>query len=201
MNKRTGGIDTCLTMACASPGDRLDAGKSQREQLPLEAHAELADGAHKDPLAVLAQQDRTRLPELVPIRYGRMSRNPFTFMRGAAAIMASDLASASSTDLRVQLCGDAHLGNFRWFHAPDRRLVFDLNDFDETLPGPFEWDVKRLAASITIAARNNGFNKDQCRAATRSRSPAAQAPRPGSPRNRGGSRGGDRGPRPCSAGR
>jgi len=168
MNKRTGGIDTCLTMACASPGDRLDAGKSQREQLPLEAHAELADGAHKDPLAVLAQQDRTRLPELVPIRYGRMSRNPFTFMRGAAAIMASDLASASSTDLRVQLCGDAHLGNFRWFHAPDRRLVFDLNDFDETLPGPFEWDVKRLAASITIAARNNGFNKDQCRAATRS---------------------------------
>jgi uncharacterized protein (DUF2252 family) len=97
-----------------------------------------------------------------------MSRSPFTFFRGAAAVMASDLAAGSRTDLWVELCGDAHLGNFRWYHAPDRRLVFDLNDFDETLPGPFEWDVKRLAASITVSARNNGFSQKKCRAATRS---------------------------------
>jgi len=169
MKTRKGAIDTCSTTACAAPADRLDAGQSQREKLPLEAHAELvSDSARTDPLAVLAQQDHLRLPELVPIRYGRMSQNIFTFLRGSAAIMASDLSGTPSTDLRVQLCGDAHLGNFRWYHAPDRRLVFDLNDFDETLPGPFEWDVKRLAASVTIAARNNGFTADQCRAATRS---------------------------------
>ncbi|UCB54131.1 MAG: DUF2252 domain-containing protein [Thiotrichales bacterium] len=164
----TNAIDSSLTMACAPPGDRLDAGKSRRAQLPLEAHAELpADSVRTDPLVVLAQQDKQRLPELVPIRYGRMSRNPFTFLRGAAAVMASDMAGTTSTDLRVQLCGDAHLGNFRWYHAPDRRLVFDLNDFDETLPGPFEWDVKRLAASVTVAARNNGFSAKECREATR----------------------------------
>ena len=97
-----------------------------------------------------------------------MGRTPFTFLRGAAAIMASDLAAGARTDLRVELCGDAHLGNFRWYCAPNRELVFDLNDFDETLPGPFEWDVKRLAASVTVAARANGFSRMQARAATRS---------------------------------
>ena len=161
-------IDTCLSMACAPPGDRRDAGRAVRDTMPLEAHAEpITSSDRPDPLSVLAQQDEQRVPELVPIRYGRMSRNRFTFLRGAAAVMASDLAGTTSTDLRVQLCGDAHLGNFRWYHAPDRRLVFDLNDFDETLPGPFEWDVKRLAASVTVAARNNGFSGKQCREATR----------------------------------
>jgi uncharacterized protein (DUF2252 family) len=153
----------------APPSDRYDAGRSQQDSVPLEAHAEVITGAGRaDPLAILAQQDKSRLPELVPLRYGRMSRTPFTFLRGAAAIMASDLAAGARTDLWVELCGDAHLGNFRWYHAPDRRLVFDLNDFDETLPGPFEWDVKRLAASVTVAARNNGFSGKKARAATRS---------------------------------
>ena len=98
----------------------------------------VTDADRADPLALLAQQDKCRLSDLVPLRYGRMSRTPFTFLRGAATVMASDLAAGSRTDLWVELCGDAHLGNFRWYHAPDRQLVFDLNDFDETLPGPFE---------------------------------------------------------------
>jgi len=118
-------------------------------------------------LSILAQQDATRLGELVPIRYGRMSRTPFTFLRGAAATMAADLAAGPFTDVQVELCGDAHVGNFRLYYSPDRRLVFDLNDFDETLPGPFEWDVKRLAASITVAACVNGFTESQTRTATR----------------------------------
>jgi len=152
-----------------SPANRYDAGKSQRSSVPLEAHAELAaDAGRADTLAVLAQQDKSRLAELIPIRYGRMSRTPFTFLRGAAAVMASDLAGTARTDLRVELCGDAHLGNFRWYHAPDRELVFDLNDFDETLPGPFEWDVKRLAASIMVAARVNGCSDKEARDAARS---------------------------------
>lgn len=148
---------------------RHDAGRAQRETVPLEAHAETVPGHDRtDPFKILAEQDASRLPELVPLRYGRMSRTPFTFLRGAAAIMASDLAAGPSTSLRVELCGDAHLGNFRWYCAPNRELVFDLNDFDETLPGPFEWDVKRLAASITVSARANGFSAKQARAATRS---------------------------------
>ena len=152
----------------APPEIRYDSGRAQRDSVPLEAHAELvADADRTDPLAILAQQDKSRLPELIPLRYGRMSATPFTFLRGAAAVMASDLAAGDRTDLSVELCGDAHLGNFRWYHAPDRELVFDLNDFDETLPGPFEWDVKRLAASITVAARNKGFSGKQARTATR----------------------------------
>jgi len=152
-----------------SPASRYDAGRSQRESVPLEAHAELAANADRaDPLAILAQQDNNRLPELIPLRYGRMSATPFTFLRGAAAVMASDLAAGARTDLWAELCGDAHLGNFRWYHAPDRELVFDLNDFDETLPGPFEWDVKRLAASVTVSARKNGFSGKKARDATRS---------------------------------
>ena len=152
-----------------SPANRYDAGKSLRSGIPLEAHAELAAGAEReDALVILAQQDKSRLPELIPLRYGRMSRTPFTFLRGAAAVMANDLAGTARSDLRVELCGDAHLGNFRWYHAPDRKLVFDLNDFDETLPGPFEWDVKRLAASIAVTARANGFSGKETRDTTRS---------------------------------
>jgi uncharacterized protein (DUF2252 family) len=153
----------------ADPADRYEAGRARLEAVPLEAHAEAALGAGRvDPLTILAKQEKTRLPELIPLRYGRMSRTPFTFLRGSAAIMASDLAAGVSTDLQVELCGDAHLGNFRWYRAPNRELVFDLNDFDETLPGPFEWDVKRLAASVTVAASAGGFTHAQARRATRS---------------------------------
>ena len=158
-----------LAQVLASPRARYEAGRSRCDAVPLEAHADVvADDERVDPLKILAEQDKSRLTELIPLRYGRMSRTPFTFLRGAAAVMASDLALTPRTDLLVELCGDAHLGNFRLYHAPDRRLVFDLNDFDETLPGPFEWDVKRLAASVTVSARNNGFPNDKCRAVTRS---------------------------------
>jgi uncharacterized protein (DUF2252 family) len=153
----------------AAPADRYAAGRARLEAVPLEAHADAAPGAGRaDPLTILVAQEKTRLQELIPVRYGRMSRTPFTFLRGSAAIMASDLAAGARTDLQVELCGDAHLGNFRWYSAPTRDLVFDLNDFDETLPGPFEWDVKRLAASITVAGRASGFTNEQARRATRS---------------------------------
>jgi uncharacterized protein (DUF2252 family) len=111
----------------------------------------------RDPVEILVHQARTRVPELVPIRHGRMLRSPFAFFRGAAAIMAADLAGTPVSGPRVQLCGDAHVANYAMFAAPDRRLVFDLNDFDETLAGPWEWDVKRLAASIAVAGRDRGF--------------------------------------------
>jgi uncharacterized protein (DUF2252 family) len=120
-----------------------------------------------DPVALLQEQDATREPDLVPVRYGRMLVSPFTFYRGAAKIMAADLAGTLTAGLPVQLCGDAHLSNFGAFASPERRLLFDLNDFDETLPGPFEYDVKRMAASFTVAGRNNGFAKADARAATR----------------------------------
>lgn len=153
----------------AAPAVRFDAGRARLEVVPLDAHLEAAlDAGRVDPLGVLAEQEQTRLPDLIPLRYGRMSRTPFTFLRGSAAIMANDLASGVRTDLQVELCGDAHLGNFRWYHSPTRELVFDLNDFDETLPGPFEWDVKRLAASVMVAARASGFDIDRSRRATRS---------------------------------
>ena len=147
--------------------DRRDAGRAERERVPLEAHADVVLEARPDPIAILQGQDATRLAEVVPLRYARTSRSPFTFLRGAAAVMASDLSRGPSTGLWAELCGDAHLGNFRFFLSPERRLVFDINDFDETLPGPFEWDVKRLCASITVAARNSGFRKRQARDATR----------------------------------
>jgi uncharacterized protein (DUF2252 family) len=135
-------------------------GKQARKAAPRSAQAHWQPGPDRvDPLAVLAEQDKSRVPELVPVRYGRMLVSAFTFYRGAAAIMAADLAAAPDSGLRVQLCGDAHLSNFGVFQAPDRRLVFDINDFDETLPGPFEWDVKRLAASVVIGARDRGFGE------------------------------------------
>ena len=128
--------------------ERLAEGRAERESVPLEAHGEWATPDHRpDPVGILEKQNATRVPELVPIRHGRMIVSPFTFYRGTAAIMACDLSRTATTGLRVQCCGDAHLSNFGVFAAPDRRLVFDLNDFDETLPAPFEWDVKRLVAS------------------------------------------------------
>lgn len=135
--------------------ERAAAGRAERERVPLDAHAEVPDGTDRDAVALLRAQDEGRLASLVPIRWGRMSAQPFAFFRGAAAVMAHDLAQGPRTSLDTQLCGDAHLSNFGVFAAPDRRLVFDLNDFDETHPGPFEWDVKRLAASVVAAARNN----------------------------------------------
>jgi uncharacterized protein (DUF2252 family) len=134
---------------------RVAAGRGARDAAPIDAHAgwEPAE-TRPDPVAVLEAQGQSRVPELVPIRYGRMLTSPFAFYRGAAAVMAQDLAAVPRTGLQVQLCGDAHLMNFGAYAAPDRRLVFDINDFDETLPGPFEWDVKRLAASLEIAGRH-----------------------------------------------
>ena len=126
------------------------------------SHGDWEPALHRpDPVELLEEQAQTRVPELVPIRYGRMLVSPFTFYRGAAYLMASDLAAGPRTGLHTQLCGDAHLSNFGGFAAPDRKLVFSLNDFDETLPGPFEWDVKRLAASFAVAGRDRGFDEKQ----------------------------------------
>src|SRR5689334_4980452 len=137
--------------------DREARGKDARAVAPLESHAEFRAGRSRDPVGLLLGQAQSRVPELVPIRHGRMLVSPFTYYRGAALPMAADLATTPTSGLRVQLCGDAHLSNFGAFASPSRRLVFDVNDFDETLPGPFEWDVKRLAASLAVAGRDNGF--------------------------------------------
>ena len=140
-----------------SRADRVARGKDARALAPLASHAEFTPDASRDPVGLLLEQEKTRVPELVPVRHGRMLVSPFTFFRGAALPMAADLATTPTSGLRVQLCGDAHLSNFGAFASPSRRLVFDVNDFDETLPGPFEWDVKRLAASLAVAGRDNGF--------------------------------------------
>jgi uncharacterized protein (DUF2252 family) len=124
---------------------------------PLESHGEFSPGRGRDPVGLLLSQAASRVAELVPVRHGRMLVSPFTFYRGAALPMAADLAGTPASGLRVQLCGDAHLSNFGAFASPERNLVFDVNDFDETLPGPFEWDIKRLAASLAVAGRDNGF--------------------------------------------
>jgi uncharacterized protein (DUF2252 family) len=150
----------------AAASERAAAGKAAREQTPRSSHGdwEAATG-RKDPVKLLESQAKSRVPELVPIRYGRMLASPFTFFRGAAAIMAMDLAKTPKSGLRVQACGDAHLSNFGIFAAPDRRLVMDVNDFDETLPGPWEWDLKRLAASFEIAGRDREFTSKETRGA------------------------------------
>ncbi len=135
--------------------DRIAFGKRTRRAVPLELHAEVGRPT-VDVLAVLARDERGRVEELLPVRHARMVASPFAFYRGAAAVMAADLAPLPDSGLFAQLCGDAHLANFGVFATPERRLLFDVNDFDETLPGPFEWDVKRLAASIALAARANG---------------------------------------------
>jgi len=148
-----------------SLNERLAEGSKARDRTPLPSHSGWTAAADRpDPVGLLEQQDKTREPDLVPVRHGRMMVSPFTFYRGAAKIMAVDLKDTPVAGLRVQLCGDAHLSNFGMFASPERRLLFDLNDFDETLPGPFEYDVKRMAASFVIAGRNNGFAKADARA-------------------------------------
>src|SRR5881392_3294185 len=144
--------------------ERIAAGKAARKAVPRSVHGEWQPSTERpDPVDLLRQQAETRVPELVPIRYGRMLVSPFTFYRGAAYLMASDLSRTANTGQVVQLCGDAHLSNFGAFAAPDRRLVFSINDFDETLPGPFEWDVKRLVTSFEIAARALSFTDKEKR--------------------------------------
>ena len=143
-----------------TPAERAAQGKAARGELPRSAHGVWEPAPRRrDPVGVLEEQAQTRLPELGPIRYGRMLVSPFTFFRGGAFLMAADLADGPRTGLHAQLCGDAHLSNFGIFAAPNRSLVFSLNDFDETLPGPFEWDVKRLAASFAVAGRDRGFSE------------------------------------------
>jgi uncharacterized protein (DUF2252 family) len=155
-------------VAHPSVEERTARGKDARTQTPLAAHTGWTPATDRpDPVGLLEQQDATREPDLVPVRHGRMMVSPFTFYRGAAKIMAADLKDTPRAGLDAQLCGDAHLSNFGMFGSPERRLLFDLNDFDETLPGPFEYDVKRMAASFTIAARNNGFSKADARSVTR----------------------------------
>jgi len=139
--------------------ERRAAGKKLRDRVPHDAHAAWrAYRGRADPVAILRAADATRQPELVPLRYGRMLQSPFTFYRGSAAVMAADLARTPSTGIRVQVCGDCHLMNFGGFATPERRLIFDVNDLDETLPAPWEWDVKRLVASFVLAARSNGLS-------------------------------------------
>jgi uncharacterized protein (DUF2252 family) len=150
-------VETTWPYALPSTEDQVAEGRAARKRLPRQALAELV-ASPTDPVTILTAQDATRIPELVPVRYERMLVSPFTFYRGAAALMAADLGQAPHTGLMVQLCGDAHLSNFGLFASPERRLVFDLNDFDETHPGPFEWDVQRLATSFELAGRENGLD-------------------------------------------
>ena len=148
----------------ATRAERYAAGRALRSKAPRISHGEWAPSSDRpDPISVLEEQNRTRLPELVPIRMGRMSLSPFAFLRGSAAVMANDLAKTPVSGIKVQLCGDAHISNFGGFASPERNLVFDVNDFDETLPGAWEWDVKRLAASIVVAGRQNGYTAQENR--------------------------------------
>ena len=141
--------------------ERHDVGREARNRVPRSSHGDWTPAADRaDPVALLVEQNERRDQDLVPVRHGRMKVSPFTFYRGAARVMAHDLAGTPVAGLTAQLCGDAHLSNFGLYASPERAQVFDLNDFDETLPGPFEWDVKRMAASFTIAARNNGFSNE-----------------------------------------
>ena len=146
------------------PETRAGIGKSLRKQVPRSSHGDWSPAADRpDPLSLLQAQDKGRLQHLLPIKYGRMLASPFAFLRGSAVVMASDLAASPVTGLNVVLCGDAHLSNFGIFSTPERNLVFDINDFDETYPGPWEWDLKRLAASAVVAGRENGFKEKDCR--------------------------------------
>lgn len=149
-----------LDAARLTPAERVARGKAARAAVPRESHAVFdPPAARPDPIGLLEEEAKVRVAELVPVRYGRMLASPFAYYRGAALPMASDLATTAVTGLAVQACGDAHLSNFGLFGTAERRLIFDINDFDETLPGPWEWDVKRLAASLEIAGRGNGFSR------------------------------------------
>ncbi len=151
-----------------TPQEWRARGRERRRLVSRSDHAQWEPaGDRPDPIAILEEQAQSRVPDLIPLRYGRMSASPFAYFRGAAAPMAWDLAHTPTTDIRVQGCGDAHLLNFGMYAAPDRRLVFDVNDFDETLPAPFDWDVKRLAASFAVAARDNGFSGREAHTAAR----------------------------------
>ncbi len=151
-----------------TPKERSLLGKEARTRVPRASHAAFeASSSRPDPVSLLERQAVSRVPELVPIRYGRMLVSPFTFYRGAALIMASDLATTPTSGLATQICGDAHLSNFGLFASPERSIMFDVNDFDETLPGPWEWDLKRLAASVVIAGRDQNFSKKDCAIATK----------------------------------
>jgi hypothetical protein len=141
-------------------GNRHVHGKALRQHAPRSSHAEWSPPSdRRDPIKILAESSARRIQHLVPIRYGRMLQSPFAFYRGAAAIMAADLSHTPVTGLRVQVCGDCHLMNFGIFATPERHLIFDINDFDESLQGPWEWDVKRLTTSFVIASRHNGFKR------------------------------------------
>ena len=153
--------------------ERLEAGRALRERVPRKSHVGWKAPADRpDPIGLLIDSTRGRIPGLLPIRYGRMLKSPFTFLRGAAAVMAADLALTPKTGIRVQACGDCHIMNFGAFATPERNLIFDINDFDETLPAPWEWDLKRLAASVELAGRSAGFkSKDrEARGASAARS-------------------------------
>ena len=146
------------------PAERVGIGKSLRKQAPRSSHSNWTPAPERpDPISLLQAQDKGRLQDLLPIKYGRMLASPFAFLRGSAVVMASDLAATPVTGLQVVLCGDAHLSNFGIFATPERNLVFDINDFDEAYPGPWEWDLKRLAASAMVAGRENGFKEQDCR--------------------------------------
>jgi len=141
----------------------MRAGKALRQRVPRWSQGEWAAAANRpNPIEVLRDSDRGRLPELLPIRYGRMRQSPFAFFRGSAAVMAWDLSKTPVTEIRVQACGDCHASNFGGFASPERRLLFDINDFDETLQAPWEWDIKRLAASIVLASRELGLGAGSC---------------------------------------
>ena len=160
-------VRTAEKIAHPSVGDRRAEGQAARDRVPPSSHSGWRPAADRpDPVVLLEEQNTTREPDLVPVRHGRMMFSPFTFYRGAAKIMAADLTDTPVAGLGAQLCAYAHLSNFGMFASPERRLLFDLNDFDETLPGPFEYDVKRMAASFTIAGRNNGFTAADTRTAT-----------------------------------
>lgn len=148
----------------ATRTERYAAGKALRAKAPRTSHGEWSSSADRpDPIRLLEESNRSRVEDLVPIRYGRMSLSPFAFLRGSAVVMASDLARTPVSGIKVQICGDAHLSNFGFYASPERNLVFDVNDFDETLPGPWEWDLKRLAASIVVAGRANGYTAQENR--------------------------------------
>lgn len=173
---QTGSTTDSLVIQHLSASERANVGRDERLRVPRSLLGYFWTGPQRpDPVALLEGQSAARIQELVPIRYGRMLASPFTFFRGAALIMASDLAAGPRTDLQVQLCGDAHLQNFGGYGSPERRLIFDINDFDETHPGPFEWDVKRLVTSIELAGRENGISAKQRRRATLSCATAYRA--------------------------
>ena len=159
-------LDEAARPEPSSRSERIERGKSLRELTPRRAQAAWSSAqGERDPISILEESNRGRLPDLVPIRYGRMLRSPFTFLRGSAALMARDLATMPRTGVTVQACGDCHLLNFGLFATPERNLVFDLNDFDETLPAAWEWDLKRLVTSFVVAGRDQGLDDEDCRSA------------------------------------